>query len=498
MKLKTRIAIAFACLITVPIMLTLIVVVSFGSYQVSNIEKNYGVTNATYIDIFNPLDILSSLTEGAYEELAELIKEDPDALKNVEIISEFNDTLEMKNSYLIVRQEGIITYIGDEDQYEEIKSIGLPDHSSYDTQESSTGTYLGGGEQCLIKQISFSFSDETNGTAFIVTDISGNIPEYEEYLIGVGLSIVAILFMTGFVLVFWIQKGILMPLENMRIATQYIKEGNWDFQVKAETNDEMGQLCMDFDEMRLRLKANEEEKRYLDEEKKVLISNISHDLKTPITAIKGYAEGIIDGVADTKEKQDKYLRTIYNKANELDILINELTVYSKVDRQKIPYKFRDLLVKDYFEDCAEDLEMELESANVEFKYFNYVDDDVQILGDSEQINRVIHNIINNSVKYMDKPKMKIGLRIKDVGDFIQVEIEDNGKGIRTKDLPFIFDRFYRTDASRNSATGGSGIGLSIVKKIIEEHGGKIWATSKDKVGTVIYFVIRKKSGGPNE
>lgn len=83
------------------------------------------------------------------------------------------------------------------------------------------------------------------------------------------------------------------------------------------------------------------------------------------------------------------------------------------------------------------------------------------------------------------------IRIKDVGDFIQIEIEDNGKGIGPKDLPYIFDRFYRTDVSRNSSKGGSGIGLSIVKKILEDHGGKVWATSRLGIGTIMYFVLRK-------
>ena len=99
---------------------------------------------------------------------------------------------------------------------------------------------------------------------------------------------------------------------------------------------------------------------------------------------------------------------------------------------------------------------------------------------------------------MNKTEKFINIRIKDVGDFIQVEIEDDGRGIAQKDLPYIFDRFYRTDASRNSATGGSGIGLSIVKKIIEDHGGKIWATSKESSGTTMYFVIRKYQEVPNE
>ena len=125
------------------------------------------------------------------------------------------------------------------------------------------------------------------------------------------------------------------------------------------------------------------------------------------------------------------------------------------------------------------------------QYFNYVDEDVVVIADAEQMKRVINNIISNSLKYMNKPKGVINIRLRDVGDFIQIEIEDNGKGIAAKDLPNIFDRFYRTDASRNSSKGGSGIGLSIVKKIIEDHGGKIWATSREGVGTVMYFVIRK-------
>ena len=114
-----------------------------------------------------------------------------------------------------------------------------------------------------------------------------------------------------------------------------------------------------------------------------------------------------------------------------------------------------------------------------------------VIADAEQMKRVINNIIGNSIKYMDKPKGQIELRILDAGDFIQVELEDNGKGIAVKDLPNIFDRFYRTDASRNSAQGGSGIGLSIVRKIIEDHGGKIWASSKLGKGTTMCFVIRK-------
>ena len=305
------------------------------------------------------------------------------------------------------------------------------------------------------------------------------------------VSALVILVFTSLSVGLWIYRSIATPLVKLRKATRNIKDGNLDFVLDVEGTDEFSELCRDFEEMRRRLKESAEEKIILDKENKELISNISHDLKTPITAVKGYVEGIMDGVADTPEKMDRYVRTIYNKTNEMDHLINELTFYSKIDTNRIPYTFSKLNVEDYFSDCAEEIGLELETRGIQLCYANYVDRSVQVIADGEQIRRVIHNIIGNAIKYMDKAKGVIQIRVKDVGDFVQVEIEDNGKGIASKDLAYIFDRFYRTDVSRNSSKGGSGIGLSIVKKIVEEHGGKIWATSKEGTGTVMYFVIRK-------
>ena len=274
-------------------------------------------------------------------------------------------------------------------------------------------------------------------------------------------------------LILWIYRSVSVPLEKLQRAARNIKEGNLDFEIKAESNDEIGQLCQDFEEMRLRLKAQAEEKVAFDREN-------------------------MDGVADTPEKMDRYIRTIYNKANEMNLLINELTLYSKIDTNRIPYNFTTISAKGYFADCAEDLSVELESKGAEFTYRNFMEEDSKVIVDPEQLRRVINNIVSNSIKYTDKPKVKITMDVKDVGDFIQVELGDNGKGIAAKDLPNIFDRFYRTDASRNSSKGGSGIGLSIVKKIVEEHGGKIWATSEEGVGTTMYFVIRKYQEVPVE
>ena len=274
-------------------------------------------------------------------------------------------------------------------------------------------------------------------------------PQTKEFLGEMLISVILIMAMTCSFLMAWIYRSILSPIETLKKATQNIRDGNLDFEVEIEDNDEIGELCADFEEMRLRLKESTEEKVSFDSQNKELISNISHDLKTPITAVKGYVEGLLDGVADTPEKQQKYLRTIYNKANDMDRLINELTFYCKIDTNRIPYTFNKINVKDYFDDCFEDIGLELSQ---------------------QQIDQI---------------------RVLDVGDFVQVEIEDNGRGISAKDLPYIFDRFYRTDTSRNSSKGGSGIGLSIVHKIMEDHGGKVWATSREGLGTTMYFVLRK-------
>ena len=327
------------------------------------------------------------------------------------------------------------------------------------------------------------FRNPANVTAFL----SGIT--FDKYIIITNLLIMAAIVVP---VDLWIYYSFVAPIGKLKKAAQSIRDGDFDSSIeKVRGTSEMDELCDVFEEMRQRLKESQTEKVKYDQENRELISNISHDLKTPITAVKGYCEGIMDGVADTPEKMERYIRTIYNKANEMDRLINELSFYSKIDTNRMPYTFAKISAKDFFVDCAEELELELNGEHVEFSYKDDLEQDEIIIADTEQLNRVIHNIVNNSVKYMDKPEKRIELRLKDAGDFIQVEIEDNGKGIAKKDLGVIFDRFYRTDASRNSTRGGSGIGLSIVRKILDDHGGKVWAESEEGVGTTICFVLRK-------
>lgn len=496
MKLKNRLVIAFLTIIIIPIILSVTMVFVFMKFQIGTIEKTYGISDTSVQTYYNTTEVLTKVTERSYKELEEIIQKNPSQMDDIEVLDRFNQKLENAHAYLLVRKDSEIIYIGTEatkakEVIRQLSAFGDADGTA------KNGVYMGGGIQSLVKQIDFMFPEGQEGSAFLVADAHTLIPEVAEFFVDMCCGMVIVLIFTGFALVYWIYRGVNQPLMKMRAATKSIKEGNLDFELRPESNDELGMLCMDLEDMRKRLKDTAEEKVLFDKQNKELISNISHDLKTPVTTIKGYAEGILDGVADTPEKIEKYVRTIYHKAVEMDTLINELTLYSKIDTNRIPYNFDIISVNAYFNDCAEELSLELESKNIEFGYFNYVESSVNVIADAEQIGRVIHNIINNSLKYMNKQVGKINLRIKDVGDFVQVELEDNGKGIAAKDLPNIFERFYRTDASRNSSKGGSGIGLSIVKKIIEEHGGKIWATSREGIGTTMYFVLRKYQEVPN-
>ena len=468
MKLKTKLLITFLILILAPIMFTSLAFFGISRYQMNAVKKLYGVENASYETLSNTPAMLSRITKDAYTGMQAKSESDPDAFEDTAYLDSVNLDLEARYSFLVVRKDQDYIYVGKDTDQEELLG-SLPDYKMQESDQD-VGIYIGGDLQALVKQLDFSFTDGEEGTAFIVTSVGSMIPEVESMVTDSVLVLVMILIFTSLILTAWIYKSIVTPIHHLQVATKKITDGNLDFEMPAGGDDE---------------------KLESERQNKELISNISHDLKTPITAVKGYVEGIMDGVADTPEKQEKYIRTIYNKANDMERLINELTFYSKIDTNRIPYTFDRINVNAYFADCVEELSLELEEQNIELAYFNYVDEDVQVIADAEQIKRVINNIVSNSIKYIDKPKGYINIRVKDVGDFVQVEIEDNGKGIATKDLPLIFNRFYRTDASRNSSKGGSGIGLSIVKKIIEDHGGKVWATSKENTGTVMYFVLRK-------
>ena len=491
MKIRTKLLITFLTITVVPIFLIYISILGLSSYQNRVFRETYDVGQVD-LSAGASIRVFSHLTESIQKEIEEKIAKDPEIFTDQSYLGDLNARMTEKHSFLMVTKDGKLIYIGNDETAASLERE-ISDYAEINDSDS-WGNYLDKNTEHLIKQREFELADGSRIAVYLVTNVVDVIPEVKSMITEMFFSSVLILFITGGMLTAWVYRSILWPIGKLQEATKQIRDGNLDFTLDVEDDDEIGQLCQNFEEMRIRLKESTEEKIQYDKESKELISNISHDLKTPITAIKGYAEGLMEGVASSPEKRDKYIRTIYNKANDMDRLINELTFYSKIDTNKIPYTFSKINVANYFRDCVEEVGLELEARGIELGYFNFVDEDVMVIADAEQMKRVINNIIGNSLKYMDKKNGIINIRILDVGDFVQVEIEDNGKGIGQKELPYIFDRFYRTDSSRNSSKGGSGIGLSIVKKIIEDHGGKIWATSKLGIGTEIHFVLRKTAG----
>lgn len=485
MKFKTRLMVTFLTIVLLPLILTALAFISIGGYLL-NSQKDFDKVNIDYTMMSDPAHVFEQISEQVFAEVRNQIAADQRKLEDMDYLQALNGEIEDKASYIIVRKGEEIYYTGNLLAAEKIFSR-LPEYG-YANSDKDSGYYYNNMEK-LVKQLDFQFADETEGSFFIVTKINSLISR--QLLIDMFIAIILILIFTSLMLTRWIHKGVFLPVNELNTAMKNISGGNLEFMLHTDSKGEIGDLYRNYEDMRLRLKETTDEKFEHEKQNRELISNISHDLKTPITAIKGYVEGIMDGVADTPEKIDKYVKTIYNKANDMDRLINELTIYSGIDSNRIPYHFHRLNVADYFGDCIEEVGLDLESKNIELNYSNLVSPDTIIIADPEQLKRVINNVISNSIKYLDKKKGIIDIRILDEVDSIRAEIEDNGKGIAAKDLSSIFERFYRTDASRNSSKGGSGIGLSIVKKIIEDHGGYIWATSKEGEGTCLHFVFRK-------
>ncbi|MDO5702082.1 MAG: HAMP domain-containing sensor histidine kinase [Lachnospiraceae bacterium] len=328
-------------------------------------------------------------------------------------------------------------------------------------------------------------------------DVMESIPfgNHRGVIIFIIILMLAVVVVTGIMLSRWMYRSVAQPITSLTGAARSIRDGKLDFELTPEGNvTEIRDLYTSFEQMRTNLRAAREESREIDRQNRELISNISHDLRTPLTAVQGYCEGIIDGVADSPEKMERYVRTIYNKTVDMSRLINELSFYSQITTNRIPYLFDKVSAGEFFDDAAEEIGDEIRSKGGVFVYRNELPPDTSFIVDAERLKRVLHNIISNSIKYTDKPEKRIVMEVNVKDGEVIASVTDNGKGISEKDLPNVFDRFFRADTSRHPEAGGSGIGLSIVKKIIEDHGGRVWALSTEGSGTTISFALAKYDG----
>lgn len=311
-----------------------------------------------------------------------------------------------------------------------------------------------------------------------ISKVSSLVNFARNYFQIIFIACIIILILTNTLLTYIVSRSLIRPIQKLKNAMKRIEAGDLAFEVQSTSKDEIGQLVIAFEQMRQQLHHSLQTQQLYEENRKELISNISHDLRTPLTAIRGYVDGLGDGVADTPEKRQRYIEIISAKAEQMDHLIDELFLYSKLDLKQMPFQFEQVDIHMFLMDWCDDLQFELSKRGVAFTSAVQLEGTTDVLLDRDKMKRVFVNIVDNSLKYMDKAEKKIAVSAYLAEQHAVVEFRDNGQGMAENELPLIFDRFYRTDPSRNSNTGGSGLGLAITKQIIDGHQGTIEAMSR--------------------
>ncbi|MBE6745822.1 MAG: HAMP domain-containing histidine kinase [Ruminococcaceae bacterium] len=295
------------------------------------------------------------------------------------------------------------------------------------------------------------------------------------------LLVVFAMVLVDILLVRSLTRIIQSSITNLGVAAKQIKEGNLDAPVgENHYLTELDDLAKDFDEMRQTIKAGVEMRK---EEEKIRLdtySGINHDSRTAITTIKGYTQGIIEGIANTPEKQERYLNAIYNSALTLEKLMNAFSDVTNLENSEVPFNMREKNMHSMIEKWYQESKEMFEERKIILKFTYNYHKDVFCNVDDFQFERIIENLLSNSVKYK-KPEseyinINIIARINEDLNMFELIYKDDGVGIRPDETERIFDRFYRSNEARSNVQNGSGVGLAIVKQIILKHSGTISAS----------------------
>lgn len=312
--------------------------------------------------------------------------------------------------------------------------------------------------------------------------------KYIALCFGLGL----LMFISLIILFTWyISRTILKPVRELSIATEKITQGDLEFSITYKKNDELGRFCQAFETMRVRLRDSLEKQREYEKSRIEMIAGISHDLRTPISSIKGYVEGLIDGVAEDQAMVDRYLAVIKGKTEQLDRQIEDLFQFSQLEVGRLEINPIEMDSRKLLENIFQELELQWENTQLKLNIIRPVPT-VRIKADKQRIEQVIGNLINNAIQYAGEgSSIEINSYLE--ANELHISVRDNGQGIAADDLPYIFDRFYRGEKSRSRRYGGTGLGLATCMYLIEAHGGRIWAESIEGEGAVFTFTIPVQS-----
>ena len=481
MSIRLRLLLSYIAMIIIPMFFTLIVAILVALLFRGDIKE--------IRDLYLPPEENEAISkkEQLIIDYYRQTKVDPERFLDQSFLNETNKKLSQFGLRLVVRKENKLIYVPSS-----LKNLDKGDLQPFGTnREVDPVERIAANQFVSIKQLDFFFSDYSEGTLFFIQDASGFAEVVRSFFPIIIILLIVILVVTNSLLTYYVSRSIIRPIRKLQKAASLMKEGNLNVEIKAESKDELGQLAQGFEEMRIRLKESIDLQVAYENNRKELIANISHDLKTPITSIIGYVEGIRDGVANSPKKMERYIQTIYTKARDLDRMIDQLFLFSKLDLQRLPFHFERIKFDQYLSDFVEELRFDVEGMNVEVTLDIDKNEKYEVMGDREHLKRVITNIVDNSLKYNDKEEKKLHFHLSAMDSTILFKLEDNGPGVNEKSIPFIFDQFYRADLSRGTKKGGSGLGLSIAKRIIEEHHGSIWAENNMGAGISIFITLKR-------
>jgi signal transduction histidine kinase len=291
------------------------------------------------------------------------------------------------------------------------------------------------------------------------------------------------------VVVLRLEKRILKPIEKLKAGVEQISKGNYEVKIENTVFNEIGVLINDFNNMAKKLKESENTKQVYEDNRKALIANISHDLKTPITSINGYIEAILDGVVSSPEKVRNYLQIIESNMTYMNKLIDDLFLFSKLDMQKLEFKFKKINIVTFISDVMEELKFMLREQGIVLNFYDEIGKVFEVNIDRKRMYQAIRNIIGNAVKYGDNEDLVIDVTICEENNSAKLNIKDNGPGILEEKLPYIFDRFYRVDTERTKDLMSTGLGLAISKEILEAHNGSISVSSIINKGSLFTLIL---------
>lgn len=286
------------------------------------------------------------------------------------------------------------------------------------------------------------------------------------------------------------ERDIINPIIHIKNQTELLCGGDFEINIPDEGKGEINELAKSIEALRLRLKEEVYINKKANENRKFLISSMSHDLRTPVTSLRGYIEGILDGVAQTDEKREAYLKKCLEKTDLINQMIGDLLLYSKLDLNQVEFNFKEVDIAEYLLGFVLDSENLFKKQNKTIEFTNKLTAKYNVRIDVLQFGRVMGNLTSNALKYIPEHTGIVQIILRENTSSVLVEVKDNGTGIEKDDLNKIFDRFYRCEKSRK-IQGSSGLGLAISKQIIENTGGRIWAVSTIGEGTSVMISLKK-------